>query len=132
MPALLWIAGYLMAARMRHKSQPHAPGEPLRQRVETSLAQVEHQIELLRAALWWAVLPLVLATLPFVGQVTWRERSGGWLTALVVFSVVAFLAIVFAGVYSLNLYAVRSELEPRRRELQALRAGLEDESPAAS
>ena len=50
-PALLWVAGYMLADRMRHKRQPPEPGEPLRQRVESSLAQVEHQIWLLRNAL---------------------------------------------------------------------------------
>ena len=46
-PAMLWVAGYMLADRMRHKRQPPEPGEPLRQGVESSLAQVEHQIWLL-------------------------------------------------------------------------------------
>ena len=83
-PALLWVAGYMLADRMRHKRQPPEPGEPLRQRVESSLAQVEHQIWLLRNVLWWYLLPLALSILAFFGQVAWQERSGGWWTALAV------------------------------------------------
>ena len=131
-PALLWIAGYMLADRMRHKRQPPEPGEPLRQRVESSLAQVEHQIRLLRNVLWWYLLPLFLPMLAFFGQVAWQERSGGWWTALAVSPVVALGAIVFAGVYWLNQYAVRAGLEPRRRELESLLMSLDDETHGAS
>jgi len=131
-PVLLWIAGYMLADRMRHKRRPPEPGEPLRQRVETSLAQVEHQIWLLRNVLWWALLPLALSCLAYIGQVAWQERSGGWLTALAVSEVVALVVIVFAGIYWLNQYAVRSALVPRRQELETLLMSLRDESPPAN
>jgi len=131
-PALVWIAGFMLADRMRHKRQPPASGEPLRQRVESSLAQVEHQIWLLRNVFWWYLLPLALPILAFFGQIAWLVRSGGWWTALAVSMVVAFGVIVFAGVYWLNQYAVRSELEPRRQELEALLMSLDDETPAAN
>jgi hypothetical protein len=131
-PALLWIAGYMLADRMRHKRQTPEPGEPLRQRVETSLAQVEHQIWLLRNVIWWYLLPLAISILAFVGQVTWQARAGGWWTALAMTGMVTVVVIVFAGVYWLNQYAVRSELGPRRQELEALLMSLNDETPAAS
>ncbi len=131
-PALLWIAGYMLADRMRHKRQSPEPGEPLRQRVENSLAQVEHQIWLLRNVLWWYLLPLALSCLAFFGQVAWQERSGGWWMALALSEVVALVVIVLAVVYWLNQYAVRSELEPRRQGLETLLKSLEDETPAVS
>jgi hypothetical protein len=131
-PVLLWIAGFMLVDRMRHKPQPLAPGEPVRQRVENSLAQIDHQIWLLRNVLWWYLLPMVPPILAFFGQVSWRERAAGWLTALVTAGAVTVVVIVFAGVYWLNQYAVRSELEPRRRELETLLMSLEDETPDAS
>ncbi len=131
-PAFLWIAGYMLVDRMRHKRQPAEPSELLRQYVESSLAHVEHQIWLLRHVLWWYLLPLALAMLAFWGQVTWEERSGGWWTALAASGVVALVLMVYAGVYRLNQYAVRSGLEPRRRELEAMLVSLEDETPEAS
>ena len=33
-PALLWVAGYMLVDRIRHTRQPPEPGEPLRQRGE--------------------------------------------------------------------------------------------------
>ena len=77
-PALLWIAGYMLVDRMRHKRQPPEPDEPLRQCVESSLAQVEHQIRLLRNVHWWYLLPLGISCLAFFGQVAWQDRAGGW------------------------------------------------------
>ena len=130
-PALVWIAGFMLADRMRHKRQPPASGEPLRQRVESSLAQVEHQIWLLRNVFWWYLLPLALPILAFFGQIAWQVRSSGWLAALVVALVVLVGVVVFGAVYRLNQDGVRSELEPRRQELEALLASLKDETPAA-
>lgn len=128
-PVLVWIAAFLLADRMRHKRQPIDPGEPLRQRVESSLAQVEHQVWLIRNVFWWYLLPLVLPMLAFLGQLAWQARAGGWWVLL---SVAGVVAVVFAGIYWLNQNAVRTGLEPRRQELQALLASLMDEMPAAS
>jgi len=96
------------------------------------LAQVEHQIWLLRNVFWWSLLPLALSGLAFIAQVAWQERSGGWWTAVGASEVVGIGVIVLAVVYWLNQYAVRSELEPRRRELESLLMSLEDETPDPS
>jgi hypothetical protein len=99
--------------------------------VESSLAQVEHQIWLLRNVLWWYLLPPTLSLLAFFGQVAWQAREAGWLGALASFAMmVVFLAAVYGFIYWLNQYAVRTTLEPRRQELAALLSSLEDETPA--
>jgi hypothetical protein len=131
-PVLVWVAGYMLADRMRHGQQPPEPGEPLRQSVQGSLAQVEHQIWLLRNIVWWYLLPLALAMLAFFGQVAWQVRSGGWLVALIVAGVVVIAVIILAYVYRLNQTAVRTELVPRCQELEALLMSLKDETPAVS
>ncbi len=131
-PGLLWIAGYMLVDRKRHKQQPPEPSGPPRVGVERSLAEVEHQIWLLRNVFWWYLLPLVLPMLAFFAQVSWQMRSRGWWEALAGFGVItASVGIVFGGVYWVNQYAVRSQLEPRRRELEALLASLQDEAPEA-
>jgi hypothetical protein len=128
-PALLWIAGFLLADRLRHSRRPPEPAEPLLECVERSLSQVDQQIWLLRNIAWWYLLPLAISALAFVGHVAWLERSIGWPTALITALVVVVVGMVFTGVYWLNRAAVRSMLEPRRRELQGLLASLKD-SPA--
>jgi len=131
-PALLWVAGFMLADRRRHKPHPPAPGEPLSQRVENSLAQVEHQIWLLRNVFWWYLLPPSLAILAFFGQCAWYIRLGGWWGVLAIAGMVAVVTAIYGGVYWLNQHAVRSQLEPRRQELQALLAGLKDTAEAAA
>lgn len=131
-PALLWVAGYMLADRIRHKREPAGTGEPLRQHVASLLAKVEHQIELLRNILWWYLLPMALALVAFVSQVGWKSRSGGWATVFAMMTVFAVVAVVFAVIYGVNQYAVRSELEPRRQELLTLLTSLKDETPEVS
>jgi hypothetical protein len=131
-PAMLWIACYMLVDRWRHKGPAPQPGEPLRQRVESLLAEVAHQIRLLRNVFWWYLLPLLIPMLAFFGQVAWQQRSGGWLTAVSLAIVVAIVLIVFASIYWLNQKAVGSELEPRRQELETMLASLRDETPSAS
>ena len=131
-PAMLWIAGFMLVDRLRHNRRQSGPGEPLRQGVESSLAQVDHQIWLLRNVLWWYLLPIALAMLAFFAQVTWQERSGGWLAALAALFVIIIEATVLAGVYWVNQHAVRAVLEPRRLELETMLRSLEDEPSGAS
>src|SRR5215470_10040166 len=56
-PTLLWVAGFMIVDRAhQHRHQPR-PGDTLCSNVENSLAQVEHQIWLLRNISWWYLLP---------------------------------------------------------------------------
>lgn len=130
-PALVWFAGFMGADRMRHKVRLPGPGEPLHQSVECSLAQVNHQIWLLRNVLWWELMPLAVPILAFFGQVALKDLFFGWLVVLPVILVIVPAVLVFACVYWLNQIAVRSELEPRRLELEKLLASLKEEPPAA-
>src|SRR5690606_23197856 len=58
-PALLWITGFILVDRRRHPQTTEA-GQPLLDLTQDSLAQVEHQIWLLRNVLWWYLLPCAL------------------------------------------------------------------------
>src|SRR5439155_3701543 len=62
-PTLLWYPGFLLADRHRHPRQPPDSGQPLVRCVEESLAQVEHQIWLLRNVGWWGLLPFAVPAL---------------------------------------------------------------------
>ncbi|WP_435021159.1 hypothetical protein TA3x_002216 [Tundrisphaera sp. TA3] len=131
-PALLWVSGFMLVDRIRHRRKPSGPDDPLRRVVEGALAEVEHQIGLLRTVHWWGLLPLAIAMLAFFGQGAWQERGGGWWTVLSVGMVSSLGLGVFAIIYGLNRHAIRADLEPRRRELEAILAGLADEPPGAT
>ena len=126
-PGLLWIAGFMLVDRRRH-ARPPAPEAPMLQQVAAALADVEHQITLLKNVLWWYLLPLALPMFAFFAHVSWRSWDGSWLS--LVMSAIPFTIVVgvFAFVYWLNQYAVRKTLEPRREELQTLLETLQ-ESP---
>jgi hypothetical protein len=128
-PALVWIASYLLADRLRAGRRQPEPSEPLRRHVEASLEQLNRQIRLLRTVFWWYLLPIALAKLAFVGHDAWDGRSGGWWMLLAMSEVLGLGVLVIAGVYWLNQYVVRTDLEPRRRELEAMLTSLEDERP---
>jgi hypothetical protein len=128
-PALIFTVGFMLVDRLRHSRRPPEPGEPLRECVANSLAQVEHQIWLLRNIFWWYILPSALAMLAFFVQVAWMTRAGGWRTASIMAQVVAISGGILVFVYWLNQVAVRTELEPRRQELQSLLSSLQDETP---
>jgi hypothetical protein len=124
-PALVWVAGFLLADRLRHPQRPPDPGEPLARCLQESLAQVDHQIWLLRNVGWWYLLPFAVSVMAFVGHVN-LLASGGWGAAVTTAVVGAVVGLALAGVYRLNQAAVRDKLEPRRRELQGLLAELQN------
>jgi hypothetical protein len=129
-PALVWLSGYMLADLVRQKRYRPAAEASLRQRVESSLAQVQHQIHLLRSVHWWGLVPFAAAVLPFLIHIAWIDRLGGW-WALVAFSLMAgTIAVILIVLYVVNQRAVRSELEPRRQELQSLLDTLQEDLPA--
>jgi len=127
-PAFLWVAGFIVVDRRRHRLPPSEPDEPLLENVKRSLTQIEHQIWLLRNVFWWYLLPFILPMLVFFADVA-RRSSKNWWEAAAAFGLPAsFVAALYFLIYCLNQYAVRAQLEPRRQELLALIAGLGDES----
>lgn len=130
-PALAWVVAFMLVDRVRQRRQSPAASESLRQTVESSLAEVEHQIWLLRNVFWWYILPPLLSIFAFVAQGFWELRFGGWAAVLAMALVLATVAITLAAVYYVNQHAVRTSLMPRRQELETLLMSLKDEPPAA-
>ena len=126
-PALAWIALCMLRDLMRHKSTAADPAEPLRRRLENSLAEVDHQIRLIRNIFWWYLLPLALPVMAFIIHLTWLTWYGNWFV-VVVYAALALLATVaFWCGYLVNQTAVNTSLIPRRQELEALLASLDEE-----
>ena len=132
-PALVFVAGFILVDRKRHPKKPSDASEPLLESVKESLTQMEHQIWLLRNVFWWYLLPLTISILAFFAHCAWLSaRDGNWLPAMVSFmGQFAVLLVVYLIVYFINQRAVRVDLQPRRQELLALLGGLEDESSLA-
>lgn len=128
-PVLVWMAGFMLVYRMRHKPKPSQPDEPLLLCVKRSITEVEDQIWLLRNIFWWYLLPPSISIMAFFAQVAWDSRSDGWLAALIFFiMLVVFLLGLYSSIYYLNQRAVRLQLEPRRQQLLTLLTSLRDET----
>jgi CubicO group peptidase (beta-lactamase class C family) len=94
----------------------------------TSLAEVNHQIWLLKNILWNYILPLSVPGLLFFGWCAWSMPGPVTAKILYLLCLVGFILLVDIGTYWLNQFAVRKDLEPRRQELEKLLAGLEAEN----
>lgn len=126
-PGMLWIAGVLLTDRLRHRREKIHPGTPLKESVEHALAEVEHQIQLLRNIAWWYLLPIMLPLAIFHLHHSWAYREP-WSGA----SQLIFLALIVWGIYELNQHAVRKNLTPRREELRGFLASLREIEPNES
>jgi hypothetical protein len=129
-PTFFWLILFTLVARPRRK-QPHIdPGEPLSSSVQESLALVEHQIWLQRNIVWWYLLPIAIPLLAYTAHVSWL-KSRDWSDALsdVNSFVIVFFLALFYFFYYVSQRVVRTQYEPRRRELSTLLASLGDETP---
>jgi hypothetical protein len=129
-PVLVWIAGFVLVYRIRHKQPPAKSDAPLLHCLQRSLTEVEDQIWLLDNILWWYLLPPGISIAAFFAHVSWRTamKTNDWLGGLIFATILfVFLAGVYYFIYWVNQFAVRKQLEPRRQELLALIASLKDE-----
>jgi hypothetical protein len=131
MPGLVWIAAFVTADRRSQRRQRALAGDSLVRGVESSLAEVEHQIWLLRNVHWWYLLPLAVPMLAFFAQSFWLRLSRGkvWEAAIETSVITLVVGGVYTCIYWVNQKAVRSTLEPRRQELASLLRNLLDEPP---
>jgi hypothetical protein len=122
--ASIWVGGFILIDRFRRRRRAASFGDSIRGCVDASLHEIEHQIWLLKNVLWWYLLPpFVAIEFSFAESAFDRHALTGMLW--VAFGLLtAFCLLVFAGVYWLNQWAVRTELQPRRQELLAVRESL--------
>lgn len=127
-PVLLWIAGFMLVDRRRHSQRQSGAGEPLLFYAKESLAQVEHQIWLLKNVFWWYLLPPSVSLMVFFIHVAWESAKSWWGAVLIAGFFGVFLFLVYRWIYRLNQRAVHEQLEPRRNELQKLINNMEGDS----
>ncbi len=126
-PGLTFVAVFMAIDRYRHSQRPPEPDASMREQIAHSLAQVEHQIWLLRNVSWWYILPLALPCVAFLAHIAWKMRAVGWEGALVMLVTISVFGSIMGFVYWLNQKAVRCGLEPRRQELETLVSSLGDD-----
>ena len=130
--ACAWVGGYMLVDRWQQGRCRPVVNDPLKHCVTHSLQQVNHQIKLLKNVLWWYLLPFDAGLAAYILIPSARSWHNGLDACFVTGFVVGFCGLMTGALYWVNQYAVRKELEPRRRELAVLLAGLEgNASPEA-
>jgi Na+/proline symporter len=122
--ACFGVGTFMVVDRVLQRRKQPASNDSLKTCVETSLLQVNHQIWLLKNIFWWYLLPIAAALGISIGCSTWHSRHDGLAAAIGFIFSALFCALIYWGVYWLNQFAVRKNLDPRRKELEALLAGL--------
>jgi hypothetical protein len=120
---LAGVAIFMIVDRLRQRRRHLSHSDPLVACAEESLAQINHQIWLLKNVFWWYLLPPGVGMALFYGQVSWSLLEAGLWRLKDLWGPLGGV-LVFWGVYWLNQLCVRKDLEPRRGELQALIASL--------
>jgi len=122
------VGASMVLDRWRQKKKTPDLHGSLKDCAATSLAEVSHQIWLLKNILWWYLLPLGVPILLFFFWITLGAPGPVTAKILALLPLAGFLVLLYAWIYWLNQRAVKKELEPRRQELEKLLAGFETEN----
>ena len=128
---LMGVAVFMVVDRLRQRRRRPSFSEPLLAWVEESLAQINHQIWLLKNVFWWYLLPPGVGMILLYGQVSWSLVEAGLWRLKDLWGPLGGV-LVFWGIYWLNQNCVRKDLEPRHRELEALLQSLNDTNNACN
>ena len=122
LPALacIFIGVFMVIDRVIQKKKTPKPSDPLAGCIKISLAQVKHQIWLLRNVLWWYLLPFAIGITLFWGHIGWQVRNENRAGLIFIGGCFVGLIVLCTFVYYLNQYVVRKGLMPRRQELESL------------
>lgn len=124
----LWVGVFMVVDRIVQKRRQPCLSDSLFNCVKSSLAQINHQVWLLRNVLWWYLAPLG------AGLIIWFSYCGisvmisekpsiGYL--LFILTCIVGTILLYWGIYWLNQRAIRKELDPRKAELEQLLDSLE-------
>ncbi len=119
----LWIGVFMFADRIVQKRKLPRLSDSLFDCVKNSLAQVNHQIWLLKNVLWWYLLPLgagLLIWFCYCGLSAMLSENPSTKYLLFILTCIVGTILLYWGVYWLNQYDVRKDLLPRKQELEQL------------
>jgi len=120
--AWLFCAAYMWIARRRQLRREEPFALSMQGDLERAIAHVGFQIQVARSILWWGLIPAWLAAGLCVAALFHLSNVSAWSYALIVM----LMMVSFVGITWWQSHAIRHLYEPRRRELESLRAKLAD------
>ncbi len=124
--ACLGVGTFMVVDRLLQRRKQTTATDPLKACIESSLSQVRHQIWLLRNVFWWYLLPIAAALGISIGYSLWHAEKSGLSLVISAGLCLLFIALLYWGIYWVNQFAVRKDLEPRRQDLETLLASLSE------
>jgi hypothetical protein len=129
--SMIVVGAFLVIDRIFVKRRQPKFNSELMSCIESSLAEVKHQIWLLKNVLWWYLLPPGIGIGVFLLHFAFlmaKSLEGKPLVHSLLFTFAYAIFCVFFcwGVYWLNQRAVRKVLFPRKQELEQLLASISE------
>ena len=118
--AWLFCAAYLWRARRRQIQREDNLAQSIRGDLERALGHIDFQIRIARGIVWWGLIPAWFAAGLFVLVLFHLRQTPAWGYWVIVLLMVG----TFTMIQWWQHYAIRKIYEPRRRELESLRAKL--------
>lgn len=125
--ACFGVGTFMLVDRVLQRRKQTTAKDSLKHCIETSLKDVNHQIWLLKNVFWWYLLPILIGLAAFTAQKVWARRIDGPIAMIVISAAcIITFGLTYGFVYWINQRAVREQLTPRRQELEALFASLNE------
>jgi hypothetical protein len=126
--ACVFVGVFMVVDRILQKKKYPKPNDPLIGCIEISLAQVVHQIWLLKNVLWWYLLPFAIGISIFWGDVAWQVRNDTGTGLIFIGGCFVGLIVLYTGIYYLNQWAIHKHLITRKQELEQLLRSLQNDN----
>lgn len=125
-----FVGVFMLVDRWRQGRKRPVNDSTLQACTESSLAELEHQIWLLRNVFWWYLLPCAIGAMGIILPVALRDwntlPAARHIMAPIAVAVCIFCGVILWAAYRLNQMAIRDGLEPRRQELLSILARLQE------
>jgi hypothetical protein len=114
---------YMFRARKRRQRQVEVFDSSLRGDLDRALAETDFRITLARGIVWWGLVPVwVAGALWVMTLLHLKAEPPAWAYVFMGATVIGSLVTVVSGKHN----SITKRFEPRRRELESLRAKLAD------
>jgi len=116
----LYCAGYMWSARQRQMRREENLGLSIGGDLERAIAHVGFQMRMAREIVWRGLIPAWSAAGLFVLVIFHLRQTPAWGYGVISLA----MGGTFVAIYRWQHYAIRKLYEPRRRDLESLRAKL--------
>lgn len=114
----LFVIGFLIVDRITQKKMNIKMGDNLELCIKEAIREVRHQIWLLKNVLWWYLAPLWIGMYAYFIHSGVRRHGWDFWHDQELWIDLVLIALLCIGIYYMNQWAIKSELIPRRKELE--------------